>query len=145
MTHSQLVHNFDWRELCSEAGLEPPTTSRDAGVPQADAVEMFLVEMGYLPSGIQPLARFAKEKGFGLGYRSGGKVQRDIRPALEEVRRRWAAMGRWCPSSPLKPADAPPWRVDPFTVEEVPARRKRKTSWTLVECEASLNAAISEP
>jgi hypothetical protein len=99
VTHGQLVHNFDWNELCSEAGLEPPTTSQHARVPQEDAVEMFLVEMGYLPSGIRTLARFAKDKGFGLGYRRGGTIQTDIGPALEEVRRRWAAR-------PLVPADA---------------------------------------
>jgi hypothetical protein len=141
LTANQIAHAFNWTELVVEAGLELPPTATKQGMPHPDAIEMFLCELGYVPSGVEELRRYASEKGFSLKTRdpNGGG---NIRTSIEIVRTRWAALGRWVPDATPAKNKRPPWKVVPRADHGVvPAKRRR---WTYEECLESLVTVLGE-
>lgn len=61
-TRDQIEHAIPVPRLVVEAGVKLPGLAGKAGMPQADALELFLAELGYLPSSIDVLRTYANAK-----------------------------------------------------------------------------------
>jgi hypothetical protein len=137
---TQIDHQVGWDAALALAGLEPrggvPFLK---GAPAIDVVEMFLEELGYLPTSFKELARYAAEKRVSLADPEGTRVLAPVFPVLLERR-----LPKWTPEAPPAPgAPVPPWRVEPLP-DPALAPRNAQGAWTFARCIESLLTAADE-
>lgn len=140
-TLEQIDWTFGWAAALKAAELETPPTTSERGLPHAEAVEMFLKDLGYLPGSIHVLWAYGKAKGIAIADHNaeGGH---SIAPALATVRKQWQQLGRWVPPRPARGPERPPWNVQPIDDARLVQRKNR--SWSIDDCRASLLTALRE-
>jgi hypothetical protein len=136
----QIDSQFGWDAALALAGLEPRTGApRVKGLPAIDVVEMFLEDLGYLPSSFKTLAKYAADKRVSLADPEGSRMLAPVFPVLQARR-----LPKWTPSAPPPPGDPlPPWNVVPLNDPAVAPQNGRGT-WGLAGCIESLITVADE-
>ena len=125
-----------WNKALRLARLAPrPTKTTADGAPAEVAFELFLVDMGWVPSSEDQLILYAQKKRISLKSRTAAQP-RSPRRVLPQLAADRAARGLWTPARPPRLREQPEWSLDhvePIVDPAIPRRRHAVGTWTTEE------------